>query len=405
MALALLDSLTDALMVCAMQSTISLEIKVGLLLVTGLIALVVLILVSDRVDLDTRYQVDAYLPAADGLLVGSPVTLAGIRIGKVSSIEPDPSGRNAIRVGMSILSSYDIPDNATLTLATAGILGDAYLAFALPIGPPGAALAKDGSATLDGNPGFFTEISEQARQAMGSVNQLLDESTRNDVQRLLKSSADTMEQSAELLSGLNARQERLDGIMDRVDGLLDRGTTTLQQIGDSGEETLRRAQALMGEVEQTMNSLAPALTATLGDVQTTVQRVDQALADAQSGLPVIMADTANSLRSLSRIMTELEEGRGVLGQLLRSHSLARDLNAVAIDLANAAEVIADRPSVLVWGQGEDETAASRAARQSLRQRRAFMEGYTPGAQHEEQQNEQESPAQPQTPKAEPATAP
>ena len=88
-------------------------------LIAAPIAIVVL-MVSDRVDINERYVVKAYLPNADGLLVGSPVSLAGIRVGNVTDIKPDTTGRNAILVKMEIIASYDIPSSAELTLATAG---------------------------------------------------------------------------------------------------------------------------------------------------------------------------------------------------------------------------------------------------------------------------------------------
>jgi len=363
-----------------MKSTMSLEIKVGLLLVTGLIALIVLILVSDRVDFEHRYTVKAYLPNADGLLVGSPVSLSGIRIGKVSAIRPDISGRNAIQVEMEVLASYDIPSSANLTLATAGILGDAYLAFTVPTGEPGLPLLKDGTASIDGSPGFFSEMSDQARTVMGSVNEVLDEKTRNDLKRFMGSSADTMEESAKLLAGLNERLSRLDGVLDRVDTLLDTGNSTVTNVGQQVSATLGKTNELILEVEGTLKTLRPVAADALSGVQSTLAKIDQAFADPDNGLTEIMANTSGSLRSLADILSELQDGRGFIGQLLRSHSLAQDLNDIAIDLRNAAGVIADEPSVLVWGVDEEESTENRRRRQTLSERRAFMEGYRPGAE-------------------------
>ena len=357
-----------------MQSTISLEIKVGLLLIAGLIAIVVLVMVSDRVDINERYVVKAYLPNADGLLVGSPVSLAGIRVGNVTDIKPDTTGRNAILVKMEIIASYDIPSSAELTLATAGILGDAYMSFA-PTGALGVPLRKDGKAEVDGSPGMLMKISEQAQVTINSVNALIDEESRSDVKRLLKSSADTMEQSAQLLAGLNARQARLDGILDRVDTLLDTGAASLQTITKRVDETLLTTSGLMAEAESSLQTIGPRTDSTMASVESVVTRIDQAFGDEQHGLPQIMADTSSSLNSLADILGQLKDGRGVIGQLLRSHSLAQDLNDTAIDLRNAASTIADEPSVLVWGMGEEESAEQKKQRQTLRDRRAFMEGY------------------------------
>ena len=372
-----------------MQSTVSLEIKVGLLLIAGLIAIVVLVVVSDRVDLNERYVVNGYLPNADGLLVGSPVSLAGIRVGNVTSIEPDTTGRNAILVQMEIISTYDIPSSAELTLATAGILGDAYMSFTVIPGEQGIPLRKDGEAKVDGSPGMISKLSEQAQETIDSVNAMLDEETRADVKRLLKSSADTMEQSAQLLAGLNERQARLDGILDRADTLLDTGTQSLVSITERVDQTLVKTNSLMAEAEKSLKSIGPKADATLASVNSAVTKIDQALGDEQNGLPHIMEDTSRSLNALADILTELKDGRGFIGQLLRSHALAQDLNDIAIDLRNAAGTIADEPSVLVWGMGDEESAEQKKQRQTLRDRRAFMEGYASGSDEEKAQTAEE----------------
>ena len=218
---------------------------------------------------------------------------------------------------------------------------------------------------------------------------MLDEETRADVKRLLKSSADTMEQSAQLLAGLNERQARLDGILDRADTLLDTGTQSLVSITERVDQTLVKTNSLMAEAEKSLKSIGPKADATLASVNSAVTKIDQALGDEQNGLPHIMEDTSRSLNALADILTELKDGRGFIGQLLRSHALAQDLNDIAIDLRNAAGTIADEPSVLVWGMGDEESAEQKKQRQTLRDRRAFMEGYASGSDEEKAQTAEE----------------
>ena len=60
-----------------MESTRSLEIKIGLLVVASLSALVAVILTADRFDFESEYTITVFLSSAEGLKVGSPVTLSG----------------------------------------------------------------------------------------------------------------------------------------------------------------------------------------------------------------------------------------------------------------------------------------------------------------------------------------
>ena len=62
--------------------TVRFEMRIGLLVIGGMVAIVLMILASDIVSFEGRYRVTAYLQDAAGLKPGSPVSLAGIRVGK-----------------------------------------------------------------------------------------------------------------------------------------------------------------------------------------------------------------------------------------------------------------------------------------------------------------------------------
>jgi ABC-type transporter Mla subunit MlaD len=68
-----------------MRPASKLELKVGMLIVGGIIAAVALVLLTDRIHFDSYYVVRAYVADAAGLRQGSPVPLDGVRIGEVDS--------------------------------------------------------------------------------------------------------------------------------------------------------------------------------------------------------------------------------------------------------------------------------------------------------------------------------
>ncbi len=64
-----------------------------------------------------------------GLKVRSPVTVAGVRIGRVSGILYDKSNYEAI-VEMRIDAEYDtLPMDTSASIFTAGLLGEQYISF------------------------------------------------------------------------------------------------------------------------------------------------------------------------------------------------------------------------------------------------------------------------------------
>jgi phospholipid/cholesterol/gamma-HCH transport system substrate-binding protein len=79
-------------------------------------------------------QVDGYVLTArfekiDGITVGSDVTMSGIKIGTVVGQELDPQSYLAV-VRMSIRNDVKLPLDSSVKVASAGLLGDQYLAIA-----------------------------------------------------------------------------------------------------------------------------------------------------------------------------------------------------------------------------------------------------------------------------------
>jgi phospholipid/cholesterol/gamma-HCH transport system substrate-binding protein len=73
------------------------------------------------------YIIIARFDNIGSLKVKAPVTMAGVRIGRVSEIEVDTSTYEAV-VTMTIESQYDsIPEDTFAKIFTAGLLGEQYI--------------------------------------------------------------------------------------------------------------------------------------------------------------------------------------------------------------------------------------------------------------------------------------
>lgn len=110
----------------------SAEILVGLFVALGIGALFMLAMkVSNLADFsDERgYQVTAQFQNIGGLKVRSPVTMAGVRVGRVTAIELDPITYNA-RVTINMHPQFDnIPADTSASIFTAGLLGEQYISL------------------------------------------------------------------------------------------------------------------------------------------------------------------------------------------------------------------------------------------------------------------------------------
>jgi phospholipid/cholesterol/gamma-HCH transport system substrate-binding protein len=113
-----------------MQHTSTQDTLVGLFVASGIVGLFFLALqvsnLSNFTEQDT-YIITARFENSGGLKVKSPVSAAGVKIGKVSSIKFDPKTYQSV-VQMSIDSQYHtLPDDTTASIFTAGLLGEQYV--------------------------------------------------------------------------------------------------------------------------------------------------------------------------------------------------------------------------------------------------------------------------------------
>ena len=113
-----------------MLHTSTQDTLVGLFVASGVAGLFFLAMqvsnLSSFVDEDS-YTIIARFENSGGLKPKSPVSAAGVKIGKVKSISFDPKTYESV-VQMSIISKYNtLPDDTTASVFTAGLLGEQYV--------------------------------------------------------------------------------------------------------------------------------------------------------------------------------------------------------------------------------------------------------------------------------------
>jgi phospholipid/cholesterol/gamma-HCH transport system substrate-binding protein len=115
-----------------METTRKIEILVGLFIAAGFAALFMLAMqVSNLSSFSSTagYQVTAQFDNIGGLKVRSPVTVSGVRIGRVTEIRYDPQSFRA-EVTLTLDAQHDyLPVDTIASIYTAGLLGEQYVAL------------------------------------------------------------------------------------------------------------------------------------------------------------------------------------------------------------------------------------------------------------------------------------
>lgn len=115
-----------------MHNSRTLEIIVGLFVALGLAALFMLAMKVSNLSSfsgEEGYNITARFENIGGLKVRSPVTVAGVRVGRVSDIGFDNNTFEAV-VTMNIGKNYNsLPTDTSASIFTAGLLGEQYVSL------------------------------------------------------------------------------------------------------------------------------------------------------------------------------------------------------------------------------------------------------------------------------------
>ncbi len=365
-----------------MRPVHQLEIKVGLLVLAGLIAAIAMVMTADKLRIERTYRVTAYLKDAGGLRFESPVTLSGIAVGKVQAIEfvvPGDHAPGRVRATVTIAQGVILPADVEARLATSGVFGDSSLALSSPVSTPAgspdksspALMPTDGTGVLVVQAGFLDQAVDKAGGILASVNDLLDEKTRADAKRLVASAADLATHAAGIAATLDGDHQRIATIVGNLETITNELKTTTQTLNQRLDPLLEKATAMIARVD----GLGSTGDAVMVRVDALVARIDGVVALNSQPLSDLLGALATVARKAETLTTALVDGHGVIGQLLVNRDLAQDLHHVAVDVESAARLVAEKPSRLIFNDAASTQASEQFRRDREKMRRNLAEGF------------------------------
>ncbi len=247
------------------------EIRVGLFIFIGIVlAFIVVFSIGSKNQLfREQYVLFTNFKDVGGLIVGSPVRLAGVEVGTVSRIW-FLSDRNKRLVGVELRINKNVQervrDDSTASILTMGVLGDKYIA--ITIGSPEAKVLQNGD--------YITSV-----------------------------------ESVELFAYL----ERADKIVSNIENITDSLNTFLAPLKKegSGEDVariLKNTDEIVGEIKKGNGTLHGLVYGSTGKTTAPVNNLNE------------------SITRLDSILTKIDNGEGTLGALVNDPSLYEDLKSV-----------------------------------------------------------------------------
>ena len=259
---------------------------------------------------EQRYDI-FFKTSVSGLAKGSPVTFAGVPVGKVEEIRLLPDSPEFVRVRIAIDNETPILQGTTATIAGVGFTGvsqinlDGAIKGAPPIAEPG----PYGKPVIPTKPGALGELLNSAPELLNRISALTE--------RLTLLLDDKNQKS---ISGILAHVERLSGdLADRgpeIAAAIVQLKATMEQAGDAAERVGDLAETTNGmmssEVRPAMANLNKATTA----AQHTMESLDAAITDARPGIKAFSTQTIPQINQLARNLAEMSESLNAISSKL-----------------------------------------------------------------------------------------
>jgi phospholipid/cholesterol/gamma-HCH transport system substrate-binding protein len=274
-----------------------------------------------------------------GLGVGGPVTLRGVRVGRVEAIRLVEN--EWVETEFSIDRSVELPRNPAVISASASLFGE-WTANIVPLEPlptdPNLreALIESDQAGGEAWPGAtlpdIGQLTAQASRIAGDVGditqrigQAFDSTALKNLQQSVK---DLAAISGRLVKFANAQTDRMERVGENVE------TTSDAFSGVAG--TFRRAVSRL-DTATSDNQLADIL----NNSRSSSTDIRQAAADLRSVMAAARANEASLVRVLQAadsLMTKIQSGNGSLGMLATDSTLYRETTRTVIQFR---ELLAD----------------------------------------------------------------
>jgi phospholipid/cholesterol/gamma-HCH transport system substrate-binding protein len=283
------------------------EIKIGILAIVSSVLLYTgfnFLKGSDFFSQIKQYYV--YLDNVNGLTISNPVMLNGLAVGRVSDIVVLQNDQHRMKVALQIRSDLALGKGTEAILGDNGLLGGKMIDLKITAEKP---LIENGG-TLVGKlqEGMMASITKKADPIIAQTDSLM-----RTVRHTLKG---------------------LDGMQDDLKVIL----SNIKQMTGSLNNTLQK-----GDIDRLLanaNQASQNLTQLLKDLQPLPNKVS-IIADKFTKLDLdqTMKQAQEAMTKMNGLMSDLQQGKGSIGALLKTDSLhksivklTQDLDKVVIDL-------------------------------------------------------------------------
>lgn len=347
---------------------LSVEKKVGLFFVFGLVILGVLLEVGEKWNpFEKNLPYRTYLTSITGLKVGDPVRLAGVDVGKITNIS---ILSDKIEIDFEVKPGTVIRTDTVAGLRLTNLLGGQFLG--LSFGSPSAAVLPPGSTVTGKDVANIDIIVDNLSDVIKDAKSLVSNLNKNQEEVLLKVSSILDDNRGNLkgaISNINSITEKLDRgegslalLLNDKQFYTDASSTVASLKGvaakiESGEGTFgklvyddaiyRDAAAVIADLKVGVKDL----NAGMHDVKEISAKINRG--EGTIGKLVydeaLYSELRDASKSVKEIAHKVNSGQGTIGRLVNEDQLYRDTTAALKKAERAMEGLGDTGPISVLG--------------------------------------------------------
>jgi phospholipid/cholesterol/gamma-HCH transport system substrate-binding protein len=287
--------------------------RVGLFVALAVIVLVGLVVVFTKSGgLKPHYELLLRAETVANLKRGSLVLMAGVPIGSVTKINLEPGGKGVI-IHVRINENYKIHADAQFRIEQLGFLGDQFIAVR-PQANTAPVLADEAEVPLEQS----FNIEETVRSATGLVDEIkVIVKSLNDLAVRLDQKLLTERNLTNVNVTLNNLRIASDKVITMVDGI--------NTLVDTNSAPIFISVSNVTQFSGRLNTVATELS--------------QLVATNRFELTKAINSMDNTAAVLERLAYGVEEGRGLVGALVKDDQLRMKISNIADNLQNVSSNI------------------------------------------------------------------
>ncbi len=328
-----------------MASPRSIEVKVGLLILTAVVLLAGFILIMGGISFEPTYEVVVGFDNPGGLQSGAPVKIAGVKVGKVTdmrfNVDPgtDPETSALVYAHVQIQERYaeSIHDNATFYITTQGVLGEQFLA--IDPGSKDRPVLEDGAVVRGLDPPRLDRLIAESYDLLHTTVSAI-RAHRPQISTMFDNLSKTLNGTG---TYFERNQDNLDQITTNVVKMTDEGVETIQKAREKYVENPHIDRIILN-VDRLAATSARDLPVLLEKGKRTLDGTEKIVStfsdDAELNQLKAMLDDLHATTKLAKqaagdatlITSHIKRGRGSVGALVMDEQLFDDLQELARDL-------------------------------------------------------------------------